>query len=490
MQHMTQQTAFYLRISEDRDLTELGVDRQRTACRALAARHGLDPDTVTEYVDDNRSAWSGKARPSFDRLLADLAAGRIGAVLAYAPDRLARNLGDYAAFTDAARRSGARVILVNGGEVGLDPTSTLSSGVQALVSSWESGIKSVRVKAAAEQRALRGLPPGGPRKFGYSLDHMSLVEPEAEAIREAAHAVLDGASLRSQVKRVNADPELWTPSRKGRTSGVTERRPWQTTAFRTLLTRPALAGIVVYRGTEHRDVAAQWPTILTVAEHDDLTVLFAGRATGPNDGAGRPAKHLLSGIAHCGAEGCDGTLGTTTQNRPGGKVLLYRCRYAGERQAAQKTPHVARVASKVDDEVVAAVLARLSRGDLQQAIADRSGEDTAGLLREREAVRDRMREVADAVVAGAFTPAQAATMNRGFMDRLAELDEKVAEADQTGVLKLVGDLGTGVDPASWWQSADIETRRALVDALVVVTVLPTRRGTRFNPEDIDIQFRV
>lgn len=487
---MKQQTALYLRLSEDRDMNELGIDRQRTHCRALATRHALDADGLIEYVDDNRSAWSGKARPAFDRLLADLAAGRLSAVLAYAPDRIARNLGDYAAFTDAARTAGARVILVNGGEVGLDPTSTLSSGVQALVSSWESGIKSVRVKAAAEQRALRGLPPGGPRKFGYSLDHMSLIEHEADAIRDAAHAVLAGASLRSQVKRVNADPDLWTPSRKGRTSGVTERRPWQTTAFRTLLTRPALAGIVVYRGTEHRDVAALWPTILTVAEHDDLTVLFAGRATGPNDGPGAPAKHLGSGLYRCGADGCDGTLGTTTQNRPGGKVLLYRCRYAGERQAAKKTPHVARVASKVDDEVVAAVLARLSRGDLQQAIADRSGEDTAGLLREREAVRERMGQVADAVVAGAFTPAQAATMNRGFMDRLAELDEAVAEADRTGVLKLVGDLGTGVDPAAWWQAADTETRRALLDALVTVTVLPTRRGTRFNPDDVRIEFKL
>ena len=485
---MSKQTALYLRLSEASDANELGIDRQRLACRALAARHGLDD--LTEYVDDGRSAWTGAARPAFERLLADLAAGRLSAVLAFAPDRIARNIGDYAAFTDAARLAGARVILVNGGEVGLDPTSTLSSGVQALVSSWESGIKSVRVKAAAEQRALAGLPPGGPRKYGYTTDHMSLVEVEANAIADAAHAVLDGASLRSQVKRVNADRELWTPARKGRTSGVVERRPWQTTAFRTLLTRPALAGIVVYRGTEYRDVVAQWPTILTTAEHDDLTVMFAGRATGPNDGPGAPAKHLGSGLYRCGAPGCDGTLGTTTQNRPGGRVLLYRCRYAGERQAAQKTPHVARVAARVDDEVIAAVLARLSRGDLQQAIAERAGEDSTALLREREAVRTRMREVADAVVAGAFTPAQAATINRGFMDRLTELDAKVAETDTTGVLKLVGEVGTGVDAADFWQSADLVTRRALVDALVEVTVLPTRRGTRFVADDVDIRYKV
>lgn len=481
-----QQIACYLRISEDRDLEALGIERQRNACHDLAARHGLS--VTDEYVDNNVSAYTGKARDAFTRLLSAMSAGRVAVVLAYAPDRIARNLGDYAAFTDTARVAGVRVILVNGGEVAVgDPTSTLSSGVQALVSSWESGIKSVRVKAAAEQRALAGAPPNGPRKYGYTLDHMTIVEHEAEQIRTAVQAVLSGQSLRSQVMRINAlGEEFWTPERKGR-NGVVERRPWQSTAMRRLLARPGLAGIVTYLGTEHRDVVAQWPSILTVAEHDELIVMLASRTSAPNGGPGRPAAHLLTGIAKCGVEGCDGTMGTTRATRPGGRALQYRCRYAGDRQPRTRTSHVSRLVSKADNRVTAAVVARLGEGDIQSKIAEQSGEDTAGLVAERERARQSMNEVAEAVAAGAFTPGQAATMNKGFMSRLDDLDEKIAAADRTGVLQLVAEI---TDPVAWWEGADLETRRAVVSALVEVTIMPTGRGPSSSDDDIVLDWLV
>ena len=57
-----------------------------------------------EYVDNDVSAYSGKRRPEYERMLADLADGLIDAVLVYHPDRLTRQYKELEAFIDAVDR--------------------------------------------------------------------------------------------------------------------------------------------------------------------------------------------------------------------------------------------------------------------------------------------------------------------------------------------------------------------------------------------------
>ena len=76
-----------MRQSMDRDGTGLAVARQREACAKLCADRGWEP---VEYVDNDVSASNGKTRPSYTRMLADIAAGRIGAVVVWDLDRLHR----------------------------------------------------------------------------------------------------------------------------------------------------------------------------------------------------------------------------------------------------------------------------------------------------------------------------------------------------------------------------------------------------------------
>jgi site-specific DNA recombinase len=81
--------ALYCRISQDGEGQGLGVARQEADCRHLAERRGWD--VVEVYIDNDLSAYSGKARPAYQRLLADIEAGRVEAVVAWHPDRLHRS---------------------------------------------------------------------------------------------------------------------------------------------------------------------------------------------------------------------------------------------------------------------------------------------------------------------------------------------------------------------------------------------------------------
>jgi len=63
----------YARISSDRDGDHLGVTRQVEDCERLVARKGWG--VAERYVDDDVSAYKGRVRPAYKRMLDDLRGG-------------------------------------------------------------------------------------------------------------------------------------------------------------------------------------------------------------------------------------------------------------------------------------------------------------------------------------------------------------------------------------------------------------------------------
>ena len=93
--------ACYCRISSDPKDKREGVDRQREDTATLCELKGWQVADV--YVDNDRSASNGKGRPEWDRLLADIAAGKIDAVAAWDQDRVNRMMEDFIALQEAVR---------------------------------------------------------------------------------------------------------------------------------------------------------------------------------------------------------------------------------------------------------------------------------------------------------------------------------------------------------------------------------------------------
>src|SRR5690606_3784527 len=110
----------YARISLDRRDGE-GVARQLADCRELAKSRGWTD--LVEYVDNDISAFRAKRRPEYERLLEDLHARRLSAVVAYPPARIYRKPADLEAFIDAVQAAGAEVATVRAGDVDLSTAS-------------------------------------------------------------------------------------------------------------------------------------------------------------------------------------------------------------------------------------------------------------------------------------------------------------------------------------------------------------------------------
>ena len=257
--------AVYARISLDRSGDAAGVERQVADAEALIAARGWGADG--RFVDNDRSAYDGKARPEWTKLLEALADGTIDSVVAWSTDRLYRRTRDQLELMEAVRLAGGVVATVKDGDV--DPASAegrMRMGILANVAEFESARKAERVARAAEARAAAGRPHGRP-SFGWKLDPAGewiIDHAAAGLIREASKRVLIGESPGSIVADWN-EQGLPTPARA---------TTWTHHTLRKLLRRPANAGLRVHRGKVAGP--ATWPQLLDVETWEAVVARLLG----------------------------------------------------------------------------------------------------------------------------------------------------------------------------------------------------------------------
>jgi DNA invertase Pin-like site-specific DNA recombinase len=192
----------YTRISQDRTGAGMGVERQEQDCKDLA--NNLGWEVVAVYTDNDISAYSGKRRPGYEVLLADLEAGRATDVLASHTDRLHRSNLELERYITICDSHGVITHTVQADNLDLSTSSgRMTARIVGAVAQQESEHKGERVRRARQQKAQAGGWNDGKRPFGFEPDGLTIRESEAAEIRKAAEAILSGASLRSVVRHLN-----------------------------------------------------------------------------------------------------------------------------------------------------------------------------------------------------------------------------------------------------------------------------------------------
>ncbi|MCK6086239.1 recombinase family protein [Microbacterium sp. EYE_384] len=451
----------YARISLDRTGEGAGVDRQESECHQLAARLGLDVSRV--YVDNDISATSGAERPQFKRMLAD----RPAAIITWAQDRLLRLSADL----EKVITLNIPVHMVTQGT--LDLATPAGRAVARTVAAWstfETEQKGLRQLAANDQRAAKGQPTVRPG-YGYRrVDGRDVVEAnEAAIIQEVASRILAGEPLRAVARDLNSRQ---VPSPGG--------APWQGVTLRQLVTRPSLAGLRTHRGRVVSAFDAELhPAILERDTHDRLIALVRDPARTVS-GVGRPPQHLLSGIAICGKCGAK-------MRRMPGRMTTTKRGGAKRQPPAYGCPvcyGVRRKQSDVEAFVVAVLLRRLESPDALDLVGTT---DPAGAAAARDAVAAidaRLSSAADAYAAGAIELSQ---LTRITTQLRADRDAHAAALTAALPSSLPADLA-GPRVKERWATLGIEARRAVLSALLRITVQPSGPGRDFNPELIRIDW--
>ncbi|WGF90833.1 recombinase family protein [Marinivivus vitaminiproducens] len=121
----------------------------------VARRRGF---RTVEVIDDDlgRSASGMVVRPGFEKLVAALCAGEIGAVLCFDASRLARNGRDWHHLLELCGLVEARVIDLDGVYDPCRPNDRLLLGMKGSISEFELGVIRARMLDAARAKARRG----------------------------------------------------------------------------------------------------------------------------------------------------------------------------------------------------------------------------------------------------------------------------------------------------------------------------------------------
>ncbi|MFC3571695.1 recombinase family protein, partial [Paracoccus simplex] len=121
----------------------------------VARRRGF---RTVDVIDDDlgRSASGMVARPGFEKLVAALCAGEVGAVLCFDASRLARNGRDWHHLLELCGLVEARVIDLDGIYDPCLPNDRLLLGMKGSISEFELGVIRARMLDAARAKARRG----------------------------------------------------------------------------------------------------------------------------------------------------------------------------------------------------------------------------------------------------------------------------------------------------------------------------------------------
>jgi site-specific DNA recombinase len=467
--------AIYVRMSKDKTGEELGVARQQEDALKVAEFRGWQ--VVRTEIDNDISAAGKKTRPGFEAILSAIESGEVSAVIAWDMTRLTRNRRDTVRVIEAGQRRNTVLAFVRASDLDLStPSRRMVADILASVARQEIEQKSDRQVRANIQAAERGKRMGGRRPFGYESDGKTIRESESWAVRQAFDDILAGVSLGSIAREWNA-AGLVTPqlTRKG------EPSKWLPTTVRGVLTNPRYAGLRGYGPRPERGrpkieaiAPAEWPGIVSEETWRAAVGLLSDpeRYTARNKGA----RSLLTGIALCGVCGAHVHSGGPTH-----KKRIYRC-------SASFNGHVSRLAEPVEDHVSDVAIARLSREDAVELLQDDNRPDIDALRTEATALRARLEELATEFAVGELTSSQLCVINKKVQAQLATVEARMADTARVDVL---GALIHAKDVKRVWRALSTDRRRAVIDALMIIRLMPPGRGTRtFRPETVIIEPRI
>jgi site-specific DNA recombinase len=466
----------YARISyvrrEDGSQERLGVERQVPPCRELARRKGW---AVIEpvYEDNDLSAFSGKRRPAYEQLLADAKAGRIDVIVAWHADRLTRQPIENEALIALAERHGIQLATVTGEHDLATPSGRLHFRMLGSIARYESEHRAERLRLKFEEQARAGRPKGGGRRpFGFEADKLTVNEPEAALLRDAAERLLAGDGMHTVLR------DWWA-------HGIvtTAGNGWSTTSLRRALLAPRTAGLREYRGEVLGPAA--WPAILDETARKRLVELFAHD---DRKRQGRPRTYLLSAFATCGREGCGRPL---VGCNAGAKRPKYACRKDVSHHGCGRTWIDAPELDKYVREMVITALSGPGFVERLQARLAWDG-DTSALTAQLEADKRALAELTrDRYVRRIIEEPEYLAARRELDARIADAEELLARQPQTRFLIDLPRSEQKLREAWEDRWTTDEQRRVLRMALRGLVINPPKRGLpRFDPDRVDPDWRV
>lgn len=198
--------ALYVRKStDDKERQQRSIDDQKAECEELAAKLGIR--LAKPYYEDHASAKipNNPKRGRFKELLADLRAGKVDGIMAWHPDRLARNMQDGGEIFGLIDDSFIKDLKFVTHYFTNDASGKMLLGISFTLSTYYSANLSQNVKRGHRRAFKEGKSSGTP-KHGYIRTEEGIYVPDGknyELVCEAWQMRKRGIGLREIADYMN-----------------------------------------------------------------------------------------------------------------------------------------------------------------------------------------------------------------------------------------------------------------------------------------------
>lgn len=400
--------------------------------------------------------------------MAGISANAWDVVVLRSLDRWVRRPAELERIIDEVEKSKVQVEAIHG-EIELRTRQgRLSARLLTAVAMHEAEAITERVIDWHQDRAARGLPFHSKPGYGFhrpkGSSELTIVDEEADRIREAARRVLAPEPLRSIAVSWN---ELGVPAPgAGR---------WTSGMIRRILLAPRTAGLREHRGEIVAN--ATWPPILDRETWDRVVRLLTNPARNSVPIAGGRAPRLLTGLAACGK--CLRPLNHMTDRRnPDSAPRRYFCRHC-HGTTIRAVPFEELVEAMLFDAVDSPHLARtLGRHE--------TNVDTAAIADEIIRLEADLAELATELGDGRLTMPEWKAARQGIDRRLTALRAEL-EHDETSTTLAPWAGKPGALRAAWEADELTVPEKRVILAAVFETIVvgPAVVGdNRFNPDRV------
>jgi len=416
--------AIYTRKSVDKGLDRefTSLDAQRESCEAyVRSRKEQGWELVADRYDDGGYSGKDTDRPAFQRLLADVAAGKIDVVVVYKVDRLSRSLLDFAHVMSAFEAASCAFVAITQNFSTADAMGRLTLHILMSFAEFEREMIAERTRDKIRAARRKGKWTGGTVPFGYLVRDRRLVVDEVDApiVRDIFDAYLTLQSALA-VARVLTERGCLRRTRTG-------MRPWTKIDVLRILANPVYSGYIPHGDDLHEGEHA---ALIDRPIFAQVRALLADRSTQSAPVVRNP-EYVLRGLVRCAR--CGAAMTPASTRKGGVEYRYYRCTTRDKQgKAACGAPQIA--AGRLEEQVVGLLGDAVARRKLAAKVTDRAGKrlgqlraqlerDLAAVGRDLQAHRAEVDRLTQAI--GDAEPGAAAALTR----RLEERTEVLATAE-------------------------------------------------------------
>ena len=254
-EHLACSACVYIRQSTADQLAHNHESRRRQYGLVDRAKQ-LGWSNVDVIDDDLGRSGGGIARPGFERLLATICDGRVGAVLAIEASRLARNGRDWHTLIEFCGLVGTLIVDEDGIYDPRHPNDRLLLGMKGTMSELELSMFRQRSQEALKQKARRGALVLGVAAGYVKIGRDRIEKNPDKRVQDALQLVFTKFAELQSARQVHIwlreeGIELPVKSRQGEAHGVVWRLPAYNIVH-NILTNPIYAGAYAFGRTKSR----------------------------------------------------------------------------------------------------------------------------------------------------------------------------------------------------------------------------------------------